>query len=146
MGLALFAISALSQPFHTLAHWFHPRRCTHSRSAVLHPARTACVCREGLSPASIATQSKPLPLKPASAASMAILAPDSLRSHSAARMQRATSDPARPGTSSLRSTLRPVRVLHPQSRSEAGRMVIAGRMADVCAELERMAACETWHH
>jgi hypothetical protein len=25
-------------------------------------------------------------------------------------------------------------------------MVIAGRMADVCAELERMAACDTWHH
>jgi len=43
-------------------------------------------------------------------------------------------------------TLRPVRVLrvvdatHP--RSTAGRMVISGRMADVCAELDRLAALE----
>jgi len=29
--------------------------------------------------------------------------------------------------------------------SANGRMVIAGRMADVCAELERMAACEQRH-
>ncbi|MBK0393473.1 hypothetical protein [Ramlibacter algicola] len=43
-------------------------------------------------------------------------------------------------------TLRPVRVLrvvdaaHP--RTTAGRMVISGRMADVCAELDRLAALE----
>lgn len=30
-----------------------------------------------------------------------------------------------------------------QQRYGAGRMVISGRMADVCAELERLAACET---
>jgi hypothetical protein len=29
-----------------------------------------------------------------------------------------------------------------QQRGDAGRMVISGRMADVCAELERMAQCE----
>ncbi len=29
-----------------------------------------------------------------------------------------------------------------QSRSHVGRMVISGRMADVCAELDRLAACE----
>lgn len=40
--------------------------------------------------------------------------------------------------------LRVVRVLEgPQAAAGAGRMVISGRMADVCAELERLAALET---
>lgn len=40
--------------------------------------------------------------------------------------------------------VRPLRVLHvvdPAARG-VGRMVISGRMVDVCAELERLAACE----
>ncbi|MES2424867.1 MAG: hypothetical protein V4562_10600 [Pseudomonadota bacterium] len=42
---------------------------------------------------------------------------------------------------------RPLRVLRvldggPQERSAAGRMVISGRFADVCEELDRMAALE----
>jgi hypothetical protein len=35
---------------------------------------------------------------------------------------------------------------HAQERSCAGRMVISGRLADVCAELERMAALEAAGH
>jgi hypothetical protein len=43
--------------------------------------------------------------------------------------------PARP--------LRVVRVLEPSApRQVAGRMVISGRLADVCAELDRLAALE----
>lgn len=39
--------------------------------------------------------------------------------------------------------LRVVRVMEDgQTRSQVGRMVISGRMADVCAELDRLAACE----
>ena len=39
--------------------------------------------------------------------------------------------------------LRVVRVLEPSApRAVAGRMVISGRMADVCAELDRLAALE----
>jgi hypothetical protein len=39
--------------------------------------------------------------------------------------------------------LRIVRVLETgQPRTAVGRMVISGRMADVCAELDRLAACE----
>ncbi len=42
-----------------------------------------------------------------------------------------------------RRPLRVVRVMEAgQSRSLVGRMVISGRMADVCAELDRLAACE----
>ena len=40
--------------------------------------------------------------------------------------------------------LRVVRVVEPgPARSTAGRMVISGRMADVCAELDRLAAQES---
>ena len=40
--------------------------------------------------------------------------------------------------------LRVVRVAEPlQGPASAGRMVISGRMADVCAELDRLAALET---
>jgi hypothetical protein len=39
--------------------------------------------------------------------------------------------------------LRVVRVLEPSApRANAGRMVISGRLADVCAELDRLAALE----
>jgi hypothetical protein len=39
--------------------------------------------------------------------------------------------------------LRIVRILESdQPRAAVGRMVISGRMADVCAELDRLAACE----
>lgn len=39
--------------------------------------------------------------------------------------------------------LRVVRVVEPSaSRAVAGRMVISGRLADVCAELDRLAAAE----
>ncbi len=42
-----------------------------------------------------------------------------------------------------RRPLRVVRVMEAgQPRSQVGRMVISGRMADVCAELDRLAACE----
>lgn len=51
----------------------------------------------------------------------------------------------------LQSTPRPLplrvaRVMEAQhSRSQAGRMVISGRMADVCAELDRLAELENRH-
>jgi hypothetical protein len=42
-----------------------------------------------------------------------------------------------------RKPLRVLRVMEPgQQRTSVGRMVISGRMADVCAELDRLAARE----
>lgn len=35
---------------------------------------------------------------------------------------------------------------HDQTALSAGRMVISGRMADVCAELDRLVAIEALHH
>lgn len=54
----------------------------------------------------------------------------------------------KPAQATLRSRpmqrpLRVVRVMEAgQPRCQVGRMVISGRMADVCAELDRLAACE----
>ena len=50
-------------------------------------------------------------------------------------------------SSPLSQTYRPLRVVHVaedqrQPRHTAGRMVISGRMADVCAELDRLVALE----
>ncbi|MEJ8840081.1 hypothetical protein [Ramlibacter sp. AN1133] len=51
--------------------------------------------------------------------------------------------PARPARAHELKPLRVVRVLEPSApRSTAGRMVISGRLADVCAELDRLAALE----
>ncbi|MDP3700958.1 MAG: hypothetical protein Q8R72_08650 [Hylemonella sp.] len=50
---------------------------------------------------------------------------------------------ARACAAPVRRPLRVVRVMEAgQPRSQVGRMVISGRMADVCAELDRLAACE----
>jgi hypothetical protein len=76
------------------------------------------------------------------------------RLSAAAPQRAATSTPALPCNNTTaaivrnsRPVQRPLRVLRvmeaDQPRSQVGRMVISGRMADVCAELDRLAACET---
>lgn len=61
-----------------------------------------------------------------------------------AASQRAWGGPTR--SSPLQRPLRVVRVLEGRADcAAAGRMVISGRMADVCAELDRLADLETRH-
>lgn len=51
--------------------------------------------------------------------------------------------PAQAATARAAAPLRVVRVMEPSApRTVAGRMVISGRLADVCAELDRLAALE----
>ncbi len=65
------------------------------------------------------------------------------------KMNIAHSPHARARTRGNAVTIRPLRVLHVveagQPSSQAGRLVISGRMADVCAELDRLAAFEHSH-
>ena len=62
----------------------------------------------------------------------------------ASRCASAGALPARPAPGHALKPLRVVRVLEPSApRAVAGRMVISGRLADVCAELERLAAQES---
>jgi len=54
-----------------------------------------------------------------------------------------------PGERAGAAAVRPLRILRVadgSARQCAGRMVITGRMADVCAELDRLAARETQRH
>lgn len=148
MGLALFALSALSQPLHALARWFQPRHRRHSQRA-MPTTRNSSVCPEGPSPCAvtgIATEPRLQFQQPPRTAGTAVSVSAGMRGHTDIRLQTAPCGPPGLGAVSRHSTRRPVRVLHPASRSEVGRIVIAGRMADVCAELERMTACETWRH
>ena len=41
-----------------------------------------------------------------------------------------------------KQTLKPLRIVHSRGGKDGGRLVISGRMADVCAELDRIAARE----
>ena len=148
MGLALFAFSALAQPFHALVHWLQPQTGVPAPNAA-RLASNANGCREVFSPGPT-TVADPLSTLSSSWSAgdgcLAVSAPTSTRSHRSVRLQSAPSGPSGIRTPGRQGTHRPVRVLHSPPRSNAGRMVIAGRMADVCAELERMVACETRHH
>ena len=75
----------------------------------------------------------------------ASIQPDGLRrtTHSPVLRTQAASASRNSAALNFRA-VRMVRVVEAgQSRSNAGRMVISGRMADVCAELDRMVARES---
>lgn len=77
---------------------------------------------QGTLPRSVPFQSRVLPLRPAASAVMP--------------QPTVTQAPTAP------RPLRVLRVVDSQGRAAGGRMVISGRMADVCAELERLAGKE----
>lgn len=59
----------------------------------------------------------------------------------------ARAEPQNPSRTSVARPLRILRVLEAgQAPANVGRMVISGRMADVCAELDRLAAREAALH
>lgn len=149
MGLALFALSAFSQPLHAFVHWLQPSRCTDDSHSAVPAVRIVSNAPEGLSSCAVpgaSEKSRPHFQPPAFVAGTAVSVPASPHRHAPGRVHSAPSGSSGPTTASHHGARRPVRVLHAASRPEVGRMVIAGRMADVCAELERMTACETWRH
>jgi hypothetical protein len=63
------------------------------------------------------------------------------------RSQVMANQPNRPARRIADRPLRTVRVMESgQAPGQVGRMVMSGRMADVCAELDRLAACEARLH
>lgn len=131
-SLHLSALSTFSYPLHALARWLQPalhgirndpgsrpRSCKAPLPCSAAPVWPAAPC----TPA----EDNP-PADAARATTAAQAARSSSASHTGARHPQAR---------------RVVRVLRTSaSGSDAGRIVISGRMADVCAELDRMAARE----
>lgn len=124
MGIASLTLSAFSHPLHALTRWLQPvaMHGGHYMAAAARP-RTCkaplpaapAAARMPRDEAALAATGNRLPNPP--------LAADTLCSHTQAR--------------------RVVRVLRTATQgTDAGRLVISGRMADVCAELDRMAARE----
>ncbi len=63
------------------------------------------------------------------------------------RSQVLANQPNLPARRNAHRPLRTVRVMESgQTPGQVGRMVMSGRMADVCAELDRLAACEARLH
>lgn len=115
MGIALFSASTLLESLHGVMRWFAPR--AHHAPARHTPEAWQRPVYANLR----GTHHQP--------------------SHATAS---STSCAALPRQMARVRPLRVVRVLEaPQSSAFAGRMVISGRMADVCAELDRLAALET---
>lgn len=148
MGIASLTFSAFSQPLHALARWLQPAmQGGHDPAAATARPRT---CKAPL-PATAA------PTWPAAAARMprdestptlsgsrALIPAAGTEALCSAAAQIAKAHHA--GTRHMQAR-RVVRVLRTAASSgDAGRLVISGRMADVCAELDRMAAREALQH
>ncbi len=146
MGIAsLTLLSAFSHPLHALARWLQPAMHGGRDAAAARPRS----CKVPL-PASTA------PAWPAARVPLHDIAPpaaedgplDAMPSAAPGRGTAAqTSKGHATGTRHLQQARCVVRVLRTAaSGADAGRLVISGRMADVCAELDRMAAREALQH
>jgi hypothetical protein len=125
MGMALFshtvAITGWASALHGLKGWLAAGK----NQALHHTLATAASYRELQSPSRGACTTSSRASRPATG------------------LQPFAHAPARPTPRTVSRPLRVVRVVDTASAAaNAGRMVISGRMADVCAELDRLAASE----
>jgi hypothetical protein len=128
MGMALFshtvAITGWASALHGLKDWLAAGKS----QAQHHTAATAASYRELQAPAARNACATSRPARPA------------------VSVQPFAHSPVRPTQRVASRPLRVVRVVDTASAAasaaSAGRMVISGRMADVCAELDRLAAIE----
>lgn len=126
MGIALLAASTLAHPLTALHRWWNrqrpsfPQRDRGMHSEMADPPRPTGALH------AMNTSARPTAAGPQDCA-----------------MAASRPAPARPSACPARTAPAPVHPLRVLRRH--GRMVITGRMADVCAELERLAACEPQH-
>lgn len=165
MGIALTTFSALSSPLRTLSRWLQP--AIHVQSAAensldrVDEAQCNAPSPGAQSAAQPATPRPPQPpgsgafrpvrgnwpftVSPPPPAQPSIIPTPQT---AAGRCTDSSTLVGRGARRPLRTRIRSSRGTVDAGRSDiflqcnAGRMVISGRMADVCAELERMAACE----
>lgn len=126
MSFALFASPAMLAPLQGIFRWFGPAASTVHRTTVL-------------SPAFLRPRARPEPAtRWLAIGSVQLEAPTT---------QRAVRSPVLPSLRAALPAVRVVRMLEAgQPRASVGRMVISGRMADVCAELDRLVGREESLH
>lgn len=122
MGIAMFTAAGLIAPLHALAGWLvtdfvgvRPRRALGGTSQPVRPAAAPVSATIALPARNCRTVRTPGSERPACGAG---------------------------ATPALRRPLRIVRVMEAGQPAGAERLRISGRMADVCAELDRLAAGE----
>ncbi|HSV54463.1 MAG TPA: hypothetical protein VLJ57_20240 [Burkholderiaceae bacterium] len=119
MGIALFTASRLFSPLQALVGWLVPLA-----------SQATCARRN------VAARQVP---------DVDHSEPHSRAAQAQQRM--AARNCAAPAVSAVRRPLRVLRVVESNAApASAGRMLISGRMADVCAELDRLAAKEAAQH
>jgi len=147
MAMALLTLSSLSQPVRALGRWLHRGFST----GATPPTGPRAPAPYSHSHGSFADQ--PAFCKRMDEAGVRLAPPARLRDGALSRSlggavaANAAQYFAAPAAAAVRtqqpqSTGRTVRVLHRGDATGPCRLVISGRMADVCAELDRMAAHE----
>lgn len=136
MGIALLAASALAQPLTALHRWWS------SRHAALAPQ---CPPPSGAIRAA-APRTRPSSAEPCTAGADCRTMPFPQAAYerpaTASGRMRPPDGRALHAARHLPENAFPLRVLHAH---RSGRMAISGRMAEVCAELDRLAASELRH-
>ena len=152
MRVAFWTASAFARPLHALQRWWHvptvsvTHRLSTNKGAVLsltldngHIAASSSNTNESLNVEKVSPV--PISCRPAALAPLHFLSPRSLVTPTASQKIHRTG--SRPTATRRYGISRPVGALHGSATiQEAGHFFIAGRMADVCAELERLAAYE----
>jgi len=160
MGIAAFTATSLARPLHTLQRWWqqlHPvpalREGGVQQAAQPDPCAVSVVTlrrtRNSASAAAGNWHESNSNLQNAGNLTARALALPAFRRLGHRDFSRHTSGLARPDALVVkepRCTLPALRVLHwPANLARPGGLVIAGRMADVCAELDRLVAMEALH-
>lgn len=153
MKIAFWTAYALARPLHALQRWWQGSSVSPRQSISMGAERPRAVDGTDMGAiSSTTTQSihvervipAPISYRPAALVPMHFFSPCRLGAPtSSQKIPRAGN---RSTATRLHGTQRPLRILHGSaSIQEAGHFCIAGRVADVYAELERLAAREAAH-
>ena len=141
MRVAFWTASAFARPFHALQRWWQDR--TGSTRSATNELTTSLRTAPSVTPEPVAAASNHSIIADSIVVKRAPPVPVYYRL-SASQKTHCTS--GRATATRRHGVQRPVRMLRgTASAQQAGHFFIAGRMADVCAELERLAAHEAAH-
>ena len=135
MGIALLAVSTLARPLAALHRWWSLRSASLAGQCKQPPMQTRRIAPQMSSPKTAQSPASP-------SGNQSFCSPTApVRLTASAPLHSPVSRARHPACHRLDKPF-PLRVLHSHGN---GRMAIAGRMAEVCAELDRLVASELPH-